>query len=264
MIADKSSNDTKHLVWQALGLWGIFIIINVIINGTIPFALGSDMRSWVYSKTHLILVGLFVYGVIFLTVPLILIKGWQTVRQPAFLIPLLIAILAIPLFDVFRGIAAISVFILAYLHRRFDLSKFGIRLHGWKGDITAVLLMVLLSLIPSLLRQPLSLSDPGQAVISALDRMFVNPASTTENLFYFGFLTERISYKTGKWLTPFLIGLMYTAHEMTNPEYCYESMKFALVFVSVTVSTYVYIWRRSVIVIWLGDGLARFLRTLLG
>ena len=264
MIDDPSSSNPKHLILQALGLWGMFIIVNVIINGTIPFTLGSDMCSWVYSRTHIFLAGLIVYGVIFLTVPLILIKGWQTVRQPAFLIPLLIAIIAISLFDVFRGIAAISVFILAYLHKRFDLSECGIRSRGWKGDTAAVLLLAFLGVAPSLLRQPLSLSDPGQAVIVLLDRMFANPASTIENLFYFGFLTERLSYGTGKWFTPILMGLMYTVHEMTNPEYWYEGMQFTLVFVTVTVVAYVYIWRRSVIVIWLGDGLARFVRTLLG
>jgi hypothetical protein len=56
------------------------------------------------------------------------------------------------------------------------------------------------------------------ALLTALDRLFANPASSVENLFYFGFLTERLSYRTGKWLTPLLIGLMYTAHEMSNPE----------------------------------------------
>lgn len=94
--------------------------------------------------------------------------------------------------------------------------------------------------------------------------MFANPASSVENLFYFGFLTERLSHKTGKWLTPLLIGLMYTAHEMTNPEYWYEGMKFTMVFVTATVAAYFYIWRRSVVVVWLGDGLARFARALLG
>ena len=65
-------------------------------------------------------------------------------------------------------------------------------MHGWKGNIAAILLMVLLTLASRLFQLSLSFSDPVQAVISALDRMFVNPASTIENLFYFGFLTERL------------------------------------------------------------------------
>jgi Na+-transporting NADH:ubiquinone oxidoreductase subunit NqrB len=95
-----------------------------------------------------------------------------------------------------------------------------------------------------------------------LDRLFANPASTVENLFYFGFLTERLSLKTGRWLTPLLVGLMYMAHEMTNPEYWYESMNFILPFVGVAIFAAIYLWRRSAVVIWLGDGLYRFVGNL--
>jgi hypothetical protein len=95
-----------------------------------------------------------------------------------------------------------------------------------------------------------------------LHRLFANPASTVENLFYFGFLTERLSLKAGRWLTPLLIGLMYTAHEMTNPEYWYEDMNFLLPFVGVAIFAFIYLWRRSVVAIWLGDGLYRFVSNL--
>ena len=128
MSYNKSSSDTKRQVWQALGLWGVFIALAIIINGTVPFALGADMRSWAFSKTQNFLSGLIVYGIIFLTVPLILIKGWQTVCQPAFSFPLLLAIITIALFNTFRGIAAISVFALVYLHWRFELSEYGLLL----------------------------------------------------------------------------------------------------------------------------------------
>jgi hypothetical protein len=55
-----------------------------------------------------------------------------------------------------------------------------------------------------------------------------------------------------------LIGLMYTAHEMSNPEYWYGGMNFVLIFVGVTIWAAIYLWRRGVVAIWLGDGLYRF------
>ena len=51
---------------------------------------------------------------------------------------------------------------------------------------------------------------------------------------------------------------MYMTHEMTNPEYWYEGMQFAFVFVGVALATVVYLCRKSLLPIWLGDGLARF------
>ncbi len=63
-------------------------------------------------------------------------------------------------------------------------------------------------------------------------------------------------------MTPVLIGLMYMLHEMTNPEYWYEGMRFFLVWVGVAMTAIVYLWRRSVVVIWLGDGLGRLLSRL--
>ena len=248
---------------RALILWGAFVLAVIIIHGTIPFVLGADMRAWVYSPAHILLVGLLGYGILFTAIPLICIKGWQTVRQPAFLIPLLLTVAAFALFDVLRGIAVVGVLALAYLHRRYDLSDYGIRSNGWKGDLLAILFLSVLSILPSLFR-PLTFSSPSNALLAGLDRMFANPASTAENLFYFGFVTERLSHKTGKWLTPFLVGLMYVAHEMTNPEYWYEGMSFGIIFIVITVAAFFYLWRRSVVVLWLGDGLSWFARALLG
>jgi hypothetical protein len=56
---------------------------------------------------------------------------------------------------------------------------------------------------------------------------------------------------------------MYTAHEMTNPEYWYEAMNFAITLVGVALVTGLYLWRRNVVAIWLGDGLRRFFSAML-
>ncbi|MFQ5892254.1 MAG: hypothetical protein ACE5HW_05625 [Candidatus Methanofastidiosia archaeon] len=257
----EGKNDLERRTRQALLLWGVFIIAIIILNGTVQFAMGIDMHAWSYSETKSILFGLIIYAGLFLVVPLILIKGWETVRDPEFLLPLLVAITAITLFNTIRGIAAISIGVLVYLHWRFDLSEFGIRSRGWKGDVVVVLFLGLLSLVLVFLQPGPHSFMPVNALLAALDRLFANPASTVENLFYFGFLTERLSNKTKK-LTPFLIGLMYTTHEVTNPEYWYEEMNFALVFFGVSIISAIYLWRRSVLVIWISDGLMRFISRL--
>jgi hypothetical protein len=254
--------NNPHQFQHALTLWITFIVVAIAINGTLSFALGADNHEWVYSPMHNFLSGLVVYGILFTVFPLVIVKGWQTVRQPRFILPLLSAVIALALWNMVRGIAVIGVLVLAYLHWQYDLSELGIRSNGWKGDIAAILLLGLLSVLPSLFR-PFAFSSPTNALLAMLDRLFANPASSIENMFYFGFLTERISQKTGKWLTPFLIALMYTAHEMTNPEYWYENVDFVMVYISVMVAAFFYLWRRSAIVIWLGDGLGRFARTLL-
>jgi len=234
-------------------LWGVFFALNVVLNGTIPFVLGVDMRAWTSSTAKAILSPLLIYGFLFLVVPLILVKGARTVRQPAFLVPLIVAVVAISLWFVFRGIGVVAVLVLAYLHWRFDLSELGIRSRGWKGDLLAIALPGLLTALPLLFGGRLSL-HPQTALLAGLDRLLANPASSVENLFYFGFVAERLSLRTPRWLTPILIAIMYTAHEMTNPEYWYEGMSFAFVFVGIALITAIYLWRRSAVVIWLGDG----------
>jgi hypothetical protein len=110
------------------------------------------------------------------------------------------------------------------------------------------------------------LLQPGPLTISLWSgitagayRLFGNPASSVEYFFYFGFVTERLSRKTGKFLTAPLIGAMYTAHEMSNPEYWYNGTSFGIEFVGITVIAILYLWRRNVIPIWLGDGLGKLL-----
>ena len=261
-MANQSLADTARPIRLALLVWVIFIILATILNGTLLFVLGADLQGWTFSIAKDILFGLIIYGGVFLVIPLILVKGWQTVRQPGFLLPLLLALVATSLWSIFRGIAAITVLVLAYLHWRFDLSELGLRSRGWKGDAAAILLFGLMGALPSLL-QPVTQSHfPGSALLAGLDRLFANPASSVENLFYFGFLAERLSHKFGLLLTPVMIGLMYTAHEMTNPEYWYEAMNFPLTLVGVALLTALFLWRRNVVAIWLGDGLRRVLMTL--
>ena len=113
--------------YQALGLWLVFFVANILINGTLPFALGRDLRSWSQSPVKYTLVGFLIYSLLFLVVPLVLLKGWETVRQKSFLLPLCLAVLAITFSLVWRGVNTIAVVVLAYLHWRFDLSALGIR-----------------------------------------------------------------------------------------------------------------------------------------
>jgi hypothetical protein len=161
-----------------------------------------------------------------------------------------------------RWAAAAVVPVLAYLHRRFDLSELGFKSCGWKGDAVAILLMGGVSGVSFLLRDHPAELAPGSALMAAATRMLGNPASTVENLFYFGFLTDSLAEKTGRWLTPLLIGGMYTMHEMSNPEYWYSHMSFALVFIGVALTAAIFLWRRSLPVTWLGDGLSRFVTSL--
>ncbi len=260
--APPQNRDKGRQARQALIVWIVFFVLLVLFNGTIPFALGADLRAWTSSPAKLIPFGFVFYGVLFLAVPLTLIKGWNTVRRPAFLVPLAIGILGMTFWHYFSPGVTVTVAVLAYLHWRFDLSGYGIRSNGWKGDLAAILVMGLLGAVPVLMRGSFSAIFPGSAVVAALTRLFANPASSAENLFYFGFLAERLSYKTGKWLTPPLIALMYTAHEMSNPEYWYGGMAFGVVFVGIALWTAIYLWRRSAAVIWIGDGLYRFVLAL--
>ena len=234
----------------------------ILLNGTLPFALGADLRSWTYSTPKDILVHLIIYGGLFLVAPLILTKGIQIVRQPDFLIPLLVAVLAIALRPLLRPTPIIAIAVIVYLHWRFDLSQLGIRSTGWPGDLLAILIIGALSLAATLLQPAAHSLLPGTALASMLERLFTNPAATVENLFYFGFLGERLSAKIGRWTAP-LIGLMYTLHEMSNLEYWYESAPFGLIFVGITLWAAIYLWRRSLVVIWLGDGFHRYLQSLL-
>ena len=245
----------------AIFVWCMFVLLMVLLNGTLPFAWGADLHAWTYSLAKDILIHSLIYAGMFLVVPLLLTKGWQTVRRMNFLVPLSVAVLAITLGPLVHLAPALAIAIIAYLHWRFDLSALGIRSRGWQGDVAVIVLPVLLGIAMALFQPPAHALTPGAALSTGLDRLLSNPGSTVENLFYFGFLTERLSSKTG-WWTPPLIGMMYTIHEMTNPEYWYEGMAFAFTFILITVVAALYLWRRSVVVIWLGDGMNWFVRAL--
>lgn len=247
---------------QALIVWVVFILLNILLNGTIPFLLGRDLHAWTISPIKNLLFNVVQYGIMFLVIPLILTKGWGTVRQPAFLLPLLVGILALALRSDFRLVTVLLVIVLAYLHLRYDLSELGFRSRDWRVDCIVILLLALLFSVQRFFTgQPFAFHFAA-ALPAGLDRLFLNPASTTEYIFYFGFLTERLSYKLGRWWTPLLIGLMYVLHEMTNPEYWYEGMLFPIIFIGIALFAMVYLWRRNVIAIWLGDGLGWFLSRL--
>lgn len=253
----------KDKAWQALVVWGVFITVAIAINGTIPFILGADLQAWTFSITKITIFSVIVYAGLFLVIPLILTKGLRTVLRPDFMVPVIIAVLGIALWWPIARLSALVVLpVLAYLHWRFDLSELGIRSRNWRGDVVAILLLAVLGIVPVLVSANTKSFAPGAALLAATNRLFANPASTVENMFYFGFLAERLSSKTGKWWTPLIIGAMYTLHEMSNPEYWYTHLNFVFVFVGISLIAAVYLWRRSVVIIWLGDGLRQFLSNL--
>ncbi len=80
MTAMVGQSNLAHRSRQAFLLWGIFFVLAVIVNGTIPFMLGVDLHAWTQSTIKSVLFAFVFYTVLFLAVPLILIKGWKTVR----------------------------------------------------------------------------------------------------------------------------------------------------------------------------------------
>lgn len=244
---------------QAFLLWLVFLAGLILLNGTIPFLFGYDLHSWTASTTKHLLISSLVYGGLFFITPLVLTKGWKAVRQACFLVPCLVGLAAITFWSSYPGIAGVVVMIYAYLHWRYDLSALGFSTRRWKGDLVVLSVIAVLILVSALFRSSQGHFSWSAAGRSVLDRLFANPASTVENVFYFGFLTERLMTKTGRWLTPPLIALMYTTHEMTNPEYWYGRMAFGFVFGGIWLVAMLYTWRRSMALIWLGDGLTRLI-----
>ncbi len=255
-----SPGEVKREDWRrAIKVWLLFFVILVMINGTVPFILGYDMHSWISSPTKLLLGNFVIYGGLFLVLPLLLIKGQNVVRKPSFLIPLAIAVVGVGVWNYVPYSASLAIVAVIYLHRRFDLSGYGFKSKGWKGDVVAILLYGSVQVLTVFFKPgPLSVSLANGVAIGVF-RLFANPASTVETFFYFGFVTERLSRKTGTVLTPPLVGAMYTAHEMSNPEYWYGGTLFGVVFVGVTIATAFYLWRRNVVPMWLGDGLGKLL-----
>jgi hypothetical protein len=253
----------KEEARQAVIVWILFFTATITINVLIPVILGINLHDWTYSVAKGLLIFWANYAGFFLIVPLVLTKGWRTFRKPTFIIPVLAAAVSVVLWYPLHYIATVTIIVYIYLHWRFDLSKLGFRTRGWKGDVAAILVVGSLGILQALVSQSSLQVALLRAVYATAFRMFGNPASTVENLFYFGFLTERISKQWNRYAIPFLVGAMYTAHEISNPEYWYEGMQFALVFIGVVVFAAIYLWRRSIVVTWLSDGLRWFLSTLL-
>lgn len=248
---------------QALWLWVVFFCLAVVLNGTLPFMAGVDLRAWTYSRWKGVLFDPLIYGCLFLAGPVLLVKGRSVARQPSMFIPLMIAVAALAARPFARPAAVIALLALVYLHARHDLSALGLTSPWSRPGVVAILILGLLPLaVRGISPQPWGW-HPGVAVQAALDRLLLNPASTNENLFYFGLLTERLGSWAGRWRTPLLIGALYTAHEMSNPEYWYEGMNFLLVFIGVAISAALYLWCRSAVAIWLSSGVARFVTRLL-
>lgn len=247
---------------QALLIWVLFFVATVSINVLIPVALGIDLHSWTYSDAKGLLLFAVDYAGFFLIVPLVLTKGWQIFKKPSFIIPVTAAAVSVVLWSPLHYIATVAIAVYVYLHWRFDLSELGFRTKGWKGDVAAILIVGSFALL-QVFASPSALQITFlPAVYATAFRMFGNPASTVENLFYFGFLTERFGNQWNRYAVPFIIGAMYTAHEVSNPEYWYGGSSFAFVFVGVTLFAAIYMWRRSVVVIWLSDGFRWFLSSL--
>lgn len=247
---------------ETLRLWVAFFCVALLLNGTLPFLAGRDLHRWTSSTTKSVLFGVLIYGCLFMGGPVLLLKGRSRMRQPGFLIPLLIGISALGFRPVFRPSALIALLALAYLHLRHDLSGLGVRSPSSSRDVAAIIVLGLLPLaMRGLSPRPWGW-HPGVALQAGLDRLLLNPASTTENLFYFGLLAERLSPWSGRWGTPVLVGALYTVHEMSNPEYWYEGMNFPMVFAGIAVTTAVYLWCRNSVTLWLGSGLGRFVARL--
>ncbi len=248
---------------QALIVWLLFFVAILTINLLIPLALGLNLHDWTYSSVKGPLLFAVVYAGFFIVVPLTLTKGWSLVKKPAFFVPMLAAMVSVIVWYQVPYIATTAIAVFVYLHWRFDLSGLGFKSKGWKGDVLAIALvavLVLLQVFSSLNLGPITVLP---AFFAATFRMFGNPASTVENLFYYGFLTERLGNKWNRYLVPFVIGAMYTAHEITNPEYWYESTSFVFIFIGVALFSAIYLWRRNIAVTWLSDGLRWFLTNLL-
>lgn len=229
----------------------------------IPLAFGVNLHDWTYSGQKGLLLFSIVYAGFFIVVPLWLTKGWGLVKKPGFFVPMLAACVSVVFWIQIPYIAAVAIAVFVYLHWRYNLSDLGFKSKGWRGDALALLVVIALVL----LQASSSIGALQFAVLPAFlttaFRMFGNPASTVENLFYFSFLTERIGKQWSRYLVPFIIGAMYTAHELTNPAYWYEGTSFVFIFVGVTLFAAIYLWRRSIVVTWLSDGLRWFLGSLL-
>ncbi len=243
-------------------VWAIFFAATFFINLLVPFLFGFDLRGWSSSDAKAFLLFVVDYAGFFLIVPLLLVKGWRVFKRLSFIVPLAAAAVSVVVWQLVPYIAVIALVSYAYLHLHFSLSELGFRTKGYKGDVAAILLVGGLGLLQAFAASNLLQFAVLPAFYSALFRMFGNPASSVENLFYYGFLTERFGNYWSRYIVPFLVGALYTAHEMSNPEYWYQGVSFPFIFVGVAVFAAIYLWRRNIIVTWLSDGFRWFISML--
>ena len=242
---------------EAIAIWVLFFALVALINGTIPFLLGADVRDWSTSIPKRFLIGTVIYGAMFVVVPVAMTLGRRArVADLVLLLAFIVAGLALRPGARPAGIVVPVALIL--IHARYDLSGLGLRSRSWRLDLAAIGVLATLAFALDSWGRLDEAPALGGAFIAALDRLLFNPASTAENLFYFGFLAERLSRWLGVWVTPLVVGALYMTHELSNPEYWYGGLNFGFTFVGAVVLAALYLLRRNVVVVWLADGACRF------
>jgi hypothetical protein len=119
---------------------GLFFAVTVTINLLIPLIFGFNMHDWTYSNAKGLLLFSINYAGFFLILPLVLTKGWGTVKKPNF-IPVAATAISVVLWYPLHYIATIAIVVYIYLHWKFDLSDLGFKSKGWKGDVTAIIIV---------------------------------------------------------------------------------------------------------------------------
>ncbi len=240
-------------------MWFIFIILLVIMNKTIYFIFGIDVKDWTNSKIKSLLINVIIYGFVFFIIPILYVKKNDIKGNWILISCLLCGLLGLFLSTYskwFNLLLFISVFILLL---RGDLYNLGFeKIKIWEYIIMSIIYILLYS-IPSLFSWGNSNNNLNNTIISVIDRMFLNPASTVEYIFYYGFLGKRLILILGKILTPIILGLMYVLHEMSNPEYWYENVNFLFIFIGVSIVSVLFFWKKNLIPVWIGDGIGRFI-----
>jgi hypothetical protein len=82
---------------QTIIVWILFFAATVPINLLMPVILGINMHDWTYSNAKGLVLFSINYAGFFLILPLILTKGWNTVKKPSFLIPMVAAAVSVVL-----------------------------------------------------------------------------------------------------------------------------------------------------------------------
>lgn len=240
-------------------IWFVFIFLAIIFNRTIQFIFGFDVKNWTYSTLKSLLFNIFIYGIVFYIIPIFYTNRKNLKWNWLIYICSFLSILGLGLsiysrwFNILLYISVVILIIKGYLtNLGFERIKF------WEFILLTIFYGILY-LIPVLVtrsNQNLTIND---AISSLIDRMFLNPASTVEFIFYFGFIGKRLSLMLGKIITPIALGLMYTIHEISNPEYWFENINFIFIPFGIAIFSYIFLWKKNLIPIWIADGIGRFI-----